>query len=82
MKSSSKFVWAPQLLQLKFFFFMRRSDIFYCMHWLIYTKILTINFLDEQVYEFVMMLNKAMIQNDGEREEEYGGVVNLSSECQ
>lgn len=52
------------------------------MHWLIYTKILTINFLDEQVYEFVMMLNKAMIQNDGEREEEYGGVVNLSSECQ
>lgn len=32
--------------------------------------------------KFVMMLNKAMIQNDGEREEEYGGVVNLSSECQ
>lgn len=29
-----------------------------------------------------MMLNKAMIQNDGEREEEYGGVFNLSSECQ
>lgn len=29
-----------------------------------------------------MMLNKAMIQNDGEREEEYGGVLNLSSECQ
>ena len=29
-----------------------------------------------------MMLNKAMVQNDGEREEEYGGVVNLSSECQ
>ena len=52
------------------------------LHWLIYTKIFTINFLDEQVYEFVMMLNKATIQNDGEREEEYGGVVNLSSECQ
>ena len=32
--------------------------------------------------KFVMMLNKAMIQNDGEQEEEYGGVVNLSSECQ
>lgn len=67
---------------IEIFFFMRRSDKFYCMHWLIYTKILTINFLDEQVYEFVMMLNKAMIQNDGEQEEEYGGVVNLSSECQ
>lgn len=67
---------------IEIFFFMRRSDKFYCTHWLIYTKILTINFLDEQVYEFVMMLNKAMIQNDGEREEEYGGVVNLSSECQ
>lgn len=26
-----------------------------------------------------MMLNKAMIQNDGEQEEEYGGVVNLSN---
>lgn len=34
---------------IEIFFVMRRSDKFYCIHWLIYTKIYTINFLDEQV---------------------------------